>query len=171
MTSRGTSYEMVAMAATTYDVRPGSQVERPGPRIRVALEPEPSVVRIDHVGGRDHAVEPPLAQQAAATPDELAGGEVAVAGRHVVQLDAGDAVALAAHEHHADGLVVTLDEEREPARCGAVPDEVGLELQDVGSVDAQHVPQVLVLRSHLEHLEDGLVVASRHEPADVPEVD
>src|SRR3954449_4259573 len=114
MTSRGTSYEMVAVAATTYDVRRGSQVERPGPRIGVALEAEASVVRVDHLRGRDHAVEPPLAERGAAPPDELAGGEVAVAGCHVVQLDPGDTVAFVAHEHHADGLVVTLDEEREP---------------------------------------------------------
>ena len=99
------------------------------------------------LGRRHDAVEAALAEHAAAPPDELAGGEVAVARRDVVEQHAGHAVAVVAHQHHPDGLVAALDQEREPSGRGAVPDEVGLELQDVGAVDAQDVAQVLVVRA------------------------
>ena len=78
-------------------------------------------------------VKPSLPEHVAATPHELAGGEVAVSRGHVVQLHARDAVTVVAHQHQADGLVAALHQEGRPARCRAVPDEVGLELQDVGA--------------------------------------
>ena len=67
--------------------------------------------------------------------------------------------------------VALLDQVRAASRCGAVPDEVRLILEDVRLVDAQDVPEVLVGGSHLEHLERRLVVPGRQELAEEPGVD
>src|SRR6478752_1182766 len=111
MTSRGTSYELVVIAANSYDAGGRSEVEGPGVGVGIVVEAEASVVRADHVRGRDDAVEAVLAQHRAASPDELAGGEVAVARGDVVELDPGHAVTVVADQHHADRLVAALHQE------------------------------------------------------------
>ena len=58
-----------------------------------------------------------------------------------------------------------------PVRLVAVPDQVGLVVQDVVAVHPQHVPEVLVGRADLEHLVGLLVVPLADQSADEEEVD
>ena len=74
-------------------------------------------------------------------------------------------------QHHTHRLVAALHQERQATVGRTVPDEIRLELEDVGSVDPQHVAQVLVVRADLQHVEGLLVMSGAHQRPDVPEVD
>ncbi len=63
-------------------------------------------------GGVSTLRKPRSRSRGRSAPHELAGGEVAVARRDVVEQDPGD-VAVAPDQHDADGLVALLDLERE----------------------------------------------------------
>ena len=134
------------------------------------MEADAVVVGRDHVRRGDDAAVAVAAEHAALAPDELAGGEVAVARRDVVEQDVRG-VALRAQQDHADRLVPAGDEEGVLVAGGRVVDELGVEPQDVRAVHAQHVPQVLVVATDLQHLEGRLVVAIAHQRDDEPEVD
>ena len=65
------------------DLRLSSELEDVG--LALAPEAEPVVVGADHSRRCHHAAEPAVGEQAALAPHELAGGEVAVARRDVVE--------------------------------------------------------------------------------------
>jgi hypothetical protein len=109
-------------------------------------------------------------EHVAATEHELARGEVAVLGQHVVQVDLGAAVTRVVREHHPDGAFAVLDQERVPAvHRGGV--EVRVVPADVALVRHQHVFEVCVGPGDLEHGVLALVVAVPHQPPQVDAVD
>ena len=128
--------------------------------LALAAEPDAVVVGPDHPGRADHAVDALVAEQLAAAPDELAGGEVAEA------LASRSRARSAARRAPSYGRSTTptvsspcCTRYARRLRGGAVPDEVGLVLEDVAAVHPEHVAEVLVGRPDLEDLERLLVVA------------
>jgi hypothetical protein len=116
-------------------------------------------------------VEPAVAEHPAAAVDELARREVAEPRCRVVELHLGHAVAGVMDQHHADGLVTVLHQERGPAGSGTGAREAREEAADVLVVHRQHVPQVRVGDADLEHLVGSLVVPLTEQQDDEPHVD
>ena len=64
-----------------------------------------------------------VGEDVAAPVDELARGEVAVLGQHIVEVDLRPAAARVVRQHHPDGPLATLHQERIRAGGGRVVGE------------------------------------------------
>ena len=131
--------------------------------VAVAAEAEALVVRRHHPRRGEHLPVAAAGEQPAAPVHELARGEVAEPRRDVVELDLRDTVRGAARDQDADRLVPrsTRNADR-GAPSSATPENAGKNRRMSSRVHPQHVLQVGVVGSDLEHLVRRVVVPVVH---------